>query len=159
VHTQLARGHLFELGNIKVRDPLLYLSVQKAGALASTGGRLGAGLLSRFDVTFDASRSRIILEKNANFGRPDTYDRLGMWLSQAGQNFAVADVIAGGPADMAGVRPGDTILEIDGASTASLVLPVVREQLERRSAGDRVKLLLQSGDRRRVVVIRLQDRV
>jgi hypothetical protein len=159
VRTRLARGHRFELGDIEVRDPLLYLSVQKTGALASAGGRLGAGLLSRFDVTFDASRSRIILEKNADFDRPDMYDRLGMWVSQAGQRFAVADVIAGGPADLAGVKPGDTILEIDGASTESLVLPVVREQMQHRSAGDRVRLLLLSGDRRRVAVIRLQDRV
>jgi hypothetical protein len=159
VHSRLARGHLFELGNIKIRDPVLYLSVQKAGLLASEGGRLGWGLLSRFDVTFDTSRSRAILEKNSNFSRPDTYDRLGMWMGQAGQRFVAVDVVAGGPADTAGVKPGDTILEIDGASTASLVLPVVREQIERRSAGDHLKLLLQSGGRQRVVVITFQDRV
>ncbi len=159
VRTQLARGHLFELGDIEVRDPILYLSVQKAGLLASTDGRIGAGILSRFDVTFDASAFRIILEKNANFDLPEAYDRLGMWMGQAGQHFSVADVAAGGPADIAGVKTGDTILEIDGADTASLVLPFAREQLERRSAGDQVRLLLRSGDTQRVVVITLQDRV
>src|SRR5262249_12788632 len=123
------------------------------------GGRLGWDLLSRFDVTFDTARSRIILEKNSNFGRPDTYDRLGMWIGQAGQHFAVLDVIAGGPADTAGVRPGDTILKVDSTSTARLVLPLAREQMERRSAGKQIKLLLQSGDKRRVAVITLQDRL
>ena len=159
VHARLARGHLFELGTIKLRDPILYLSVQKTGTMASAVGRLGSGVLSRFDITFDTSRSRIILEKNSSFRGPDVYDRLGMWMGQAGQHFVVLDVTAGGPADTAGVRPGDTILEIDGASTASLVLPLVREQMERRSAGDQVKLLLLSGDRRRVVVVTLLDRV
>jgi hypothetical protein len=159
VRTQLARGHLFELGNIEVRDPLLYLSVQKAGLLASADAHLGGGILSRFDVTFDPSRMRVILEKNANFDRPEAYDRVGMWMGQDGEHFAVADVAAGGPADIAGVKTGDTILAIDGASTANLVLPFAREQMERRSAGDKIRLLLQSGDTRRVVVVTLQDRV
>jgi hypothetical protein len=159
VRTQLARGHLFELGNIEVRDPLLYLSVQKVGLLASADAHLGGGVLSQFDVTFDPSRERVILEKNANIDRPEAYDRVGMWMGQAGQYFTVADVAAGGPADLAGVKTGDTILKIDGTSTANLVLPTARERMERRSAGDQIRLLLQSGDTRRVVVVTLQDRV
>jgi hypothetical protein len=159
VHTRLARGHLFELGSIKVRDPVLYLSLQKAGALASGGGRIGFGILSRFNVIFDSSRSRIILERNASFGRADPYDRLGMWMGQAGEQFVAVDVVAGGPAAIAGVKRGDTITEIDGVSTAHLLLPEVREQMERRSASDRVRLSLQSGNSRRVVVVTLQDRV
>jgi hypothetical protein len=159
VRTRLAHGHVMELGSIELRDPLLYLSMQKAGALASTDGRIGAGILSRFDVTFDTSRSRIILEKNANFGLPEPRDRLGMWIDQAEGHLTVGDVVAGGPADAVGVRPGDTILEIDGARTETLVLPFLREQLEHRSAGDRVKLLLQSGEKQRAVVVTLRDRV
>jgi len=159
VHTRLARGRLFALGDIKLRDPVLHLSVQKHGELSSDMGRLGWGVLSRFDVIFDTARSRMILERNSNFDAADTIDRLGMWMAQAGQHFVAADVLAGGPADAAGVKPGDTILAIDGAATDGLVLPVVREQLERRSAGDKVKFLLRSGDKQRTVVVTLQDLV
>jgi hypothetical protein len=159
VRMQLVRGHLVELNDMLVRDPLLYLSVQKAGVLASTGGAVGSGLLSRFDVTFDTARSRIILEKNANFDRPESYDRLGMWMVQEGDHFSAADVIAEGPADKAGVKSGDTVEEIDGVPTTNLVLPFVREKWEQLHAGEQVQLLLQSGERQRTVSVTTQDLV
>jgi predicted aspartyl protease len=159
VRTQLARDRLVELGDVQLHDTPLYLSVQKAGSLASTEGHIGAGLLSRFDVTFDTARSRIILEKNSSFDHQERYDRLGMWLSQEGDHFTVFDVVKGGPADVAGVKAGDVVLEIDNAPTANLVLPYVRGQLGQKNAGDQVKFLLQSADTKRSATVILQDRI
>ena len=157
VRTQLTRANLFEIGDIKIYDPVLRLSLQKAGTLASSYGRIGYGLLSRFDITFDRPRSRIIFERNSDFGRRDTYDRSGMWIGPDGRFFKVVDVVAGGPADAAGVKRGDTILAIDGVSTANLVLPVERGELERRPVGTKLALLLKTGDRSRIVVVTLRD--
>jgi C-terminal processing protease CtpA/Prc len=144
---------------VSVRELVVRLSTQKAGATTSTdmAGLIGPDVLSQFDVTFDYARNRMILEKNANYGRRDAYDRAGVWMGQSGPSFKVVDVIAGGPADSAGVHAGDTILAIDGRSTKTLSLPEVREQMRRRAVGDKVKLLLESEGKRRTVVVTLRD--
>lgn len=157
VRTQLARAHVFELGDIKIPNPVLGLSLQKRGTLATTEGHLGYGVLSRFDVTFDESRSRIIFERNADFDRAEIYDRSGMWIGPSGKFFEVVDVVAGGPADAAGIKPGDTILKIDDVSTANLALPVERERMIRDSVGTKVTLLLRSGEHVHSVTLTLRD--
>ena len=157
VRAQPARADVFRMGDIQISKPVLLLSIQRKGELSSQYGRLGYGVLSRFNVIFDEPRGRIILEKNADFGRPDTFDRSGMWIGPAGDDFKVVDVMAGGPADAAGVRAGDTILEIDGASTERLVLPLVREKLERAPVGTKVRLLLKSGGRVHEAIVTLRD--
>jgi len=159
VRSLLARAHELDLGGVSVRDPIVRLSTQKSGLTTSTAmaGLIGPDVLSQFDVTFDYARSRVILEKNANYGRRDSYDRAGVWMGQQGLSFTVVDVIAGGPADEAGVRVGDRILAIDGRSTEALSLPVVREQMSRRAVGEKVKLLLESQGKQRTVVVTLRD--
>jgi len=122
-------------------------------------GLIGPDVLSQFDVTFDYGRNRIIFEKNKNYGRRDSYDRAGVWMGQAGKNFTVVDVIAGGPGQEAGVKQGDTILAIDGKSTETMVLPEVRDGMRRRAVGDKVSLLLESGGKRHTAVITLRDLV
>jgi len=159
VHTLLARAHTLDIGGIVITAPVVHLSTQRVGNLAGGSARLGYGVLSKFDITFDSARSRIILEKNANFGLRESYDRAGIWMAQQGGAFVAVDVIAGGPGDAAGVKAGDTILAIDGISTSQLVLPQVREEMTRRAVGDRVTLLLQSGVRRRTATLILRDLV
>jgi hypothetical protein len=159
VRSLLARAHTLDLGGVIVHELVIRLSTQKSGATTSSemAGLIGPDVLSQFDVTFDYARSRIILEKNANYGRRDAYDRAGVWMGQNGAGFKVVDVIAGGPADEAGVHAGDMILAIDGRSTSTLSLPGVREQMRRRAVGDKVKLLLESQGKRRTVILTLRD--
>jgi hypothetical protein len=159
VRSLLARAHVLDLGGVSVHDLVVRLSTQKSGLTTATdmAGLIGPDVLSQFDVTFDYARSRIILEKNANYGRRDAYDRAGVWMGQKGSTFSVVDVIAGGPADEAGVRAGDTILAIDGRSTGTLNLPEVREQMRRRPIGDKVTLVLESQGQQRTVVVTLRD--
>jgi C-terminal processing protease CtpA/Prc len=144
-----------------VHDPVIRLSTQKAGltTTSSMAGLIGPDVLSQFDVTFDYARSRIIFEKNANYGRRDSYDRAGVWMGQAGKHFAAVDVIAGGPAAEAGVKTGDTILAIDGVDTEKLILPDVRERIRREAPGKTLNLLLDSHGQQRVAMITLRDLV
>jgi C-terminal processing protease CtpA/Prc len=116
-------------------------------------------VLSQFDLTVDYSRNRIIFEKNKNYGRRDSYDRAGMWMGQDGEYFTVVDVIAGGPADQAGVRPGGSIVAIDDVPTKRLILPDVRERIRREPVGKKVTLVLESQGKRRTVTIVLRDLV
>ena len=161
VRSLLARAEELRIGNVVVRDLVVRLSTQKQGLTTSSAmaGLIGPDVLSQFDVTFDYSRNRIIFEKNSQYGRRDSYDRAGLWMGQSGEHFVAIDVIAGGPAAAAGVQRGDTILAIDDADTANLVLPDVREKIRREPVGKKMTLLLDSAGKRRSVVFTLRDLV
>ena len=162
VRSLLARATELTLDATSVHDPVIRLSTQKSGLTLSSGmaGLIGPDVLSQYDVTFDYRRSRIILERNRDYGRRDSYDRAGLWMGQdSSRRFTAVDVISGGPADEAGVRPGDSILTIDGRSTENLILPDVRESMRRRSPGDKVSLLLESRGQQHTVIVTLRDLV
>jgi hypothetical protein len=161
VRSLLARADGLILGTTSVRDLVIRLSTQKSGLTLSSdmAGLIGPDVLSQFDVTFDYPRSRIILERNRDYGRRDSYERAGLWMGQENDRFTAVDVIPGGPADEAGVKPGDVILAIDGKGTQELVLPDVRETLRRRSPGEKVSLLLESRGKQRTVILTLRDLV
>ncbi len=104
-----------------IADPLTTLSLQQTGALAGPdhAGNLGHGILRQFNVTFDYAGGALYLEKNANFGQREACDRAGVWIERGARGFEVVDVVAGGPADAAGVTAGDVIVAIDGQAVAS----------------------------------------
>lgn len=161
VRSLLARAKTLRIGSVQVNDLVIRLSTQKTGLAASSemAGLIGPDVLSQFDVTFDYSRNRIYFEKNAEYDRRDSYDRAGLWMGQNGRRFTVLDVISGGPAQEAGVRPGDAILAIDGEDTEKLVLPDIRQSMRRRPTGSKVVLLLESQGKRHTAVITLRDLV
>jgi|HubBroStandDraft_1064217.scaffolds.fasta_scaffold05920_5 hypothetical protein len=163
VRSLLARAQELQIGDVVVRDLVIRLSAQKTGLTTSSvmAGLIGPDVLSQFDVTFDYARTRIIFEKNKNYGRHDSYDRAGIWMGQdkGGKHFTVVDVIAGGPGAAAGVKPGDQILAINGERTANLILPDVREAIRREAVGDKLTLLLESEGKQRTAVVTLKDLV
>lgn len=56
---------------------------------------------------------------------------------------AVTDVAAGSPAEAAGLKAGDLILEVDGAAAATAV--VLNDALTAKKAGDKIKLRISRG--------------
>jgi hypothetical protein len=161
VRSLLARAGELRIGDVVVRDLVVRLSTQKRGATTSSNmaGLIGPDVLSQFDLTVDYARNRLIFDRNENYGRWDSYDRAGMWMGQDGERFTVVDVIAGGPADEAGIKVGDAIVAIDGTSTSKLVLPDVRERIRRAAVGRRMALILESGGSLRTAVVTLRDLV
>jgi hypothetical protein len=161
VRSLLARANELRMGEVVVHDLVIRLSTQKTGLTTSAdmAGLIGPDVLSQFDLTVDYPHNRLIFEKNEHYGRRDSYDRAGMWMGQDGERFTVVDVIAGGPADQAGIKQGESLLAIDGVSTDKLVLPEVRDQMRRDRAGTRIALLLESNGKRRTVVVTLRELV
>jgi hypothetical protein len=163
VRSLLARASTLQIGDVTVRDLVIRLSAQKTGLTTSSAmaGLIGPDVLSQFDVTFDYPRTRIIFEKNKNYGRRDSYDRAGFWMGQDkdGKHFTVVDVIAGGPGAAVGVKPGDQIVAINGESTANLILPDLRESIRREAVGAKLTLLLESEGKQRTAVVTLKDLV
>jgi len=156
----VTRAKVLRLGKVEIHNPVTELSLQKKGAFVSpyVAGNVGAGVLKRFNITFDYPHQQLIFERNANYDKPDVFDRSGMWLNQSGESFEVMDVIAGGPAATAGLKVGDKILAIDGQPAGHLSLLAIR-QLFKSEPGTKLRLAIQSGEQKRDVDLVLKDLV
>jgi hypothetical protein len=161
VRSLLARAKSLEMGATSVQDIVIRLSTQKAGATTSSAmdGLIGPDVLKQFMVTFDYSRKQMILEKNANYGKRNTWDRLGAWLGQQGDHFVVIDVIEGSAAAKGGLKKDDEVLAVDGKRAAELVLPDLRDQMRILAAGTKVKMLVRSAGKEREMEFTLADLV
>lgn len=155
----VTRAKELKLGAVVVRDPVTLLSAQEKGAFSDpyVAGNVGGGLLKRFDVTFDYEQKRLYLEPNANARVRDTFDRSGMWINVEGMTFLVVDVLAGGPAALAGVRVSDRIVAVDGVQASRMTVSELRTLLRTRKPGTRVRLLVESDGKRRKAVLVLRE--
>ncbi|MEO8805747.1 MAG: PDZ domain-containing protein [Burkholderiaceae bacterium] len=89
-----------------------------------------------------------------------SFDRSGMWLKALENEFVVAHVSAGGPAQTAGVAVGDRIITLDGRAVRAHELSGARMRLRTRADGTRITLDLRRGsDDGRGVVLVLRDRL
>jgi hypothetical protein len=162
IRAQVVRLRSLKFGPFEIKEPVTRFSLQKAGAFAAgdVAGNVGGAILKQFAVTFDYARRRLYFEKNSSYGRRDTYDRAGLWLSggRDGRSFEVFDVVERGPAAEAGLKVGDRVVAVDGRSVESLRLIAARNELKdaRRKS---VRLTVQDAAGTREVVIKLRDLV
>jgi hypothetical protein len=157
----IVRGKRFALGGAVVEDPIVELSQSKAGSMADAylAGNVGAGVLKKFNIVWDYGRHQIFFEKNKLYGQRDVFDRAGFWANVAGDAFVVVDVIAGGPADAAGLKPGDRILVANGKrAVGELSLHDLR-LLKKAPPGTNMILEIERGTQRLTVNILLKDLV
>lgn len=103
-------------------------------ARVGDAGTIGGACLSRFTVTFDYARRRILLTANSRLGEPSEYDMSGLFCVAADSGLrrvVAAAVEPGSPAHLAGIHPGDTLARIDGTDVDSVGLAGVRDLLRR----------------------------
>jgi hypothetical protein len=146
VHALLARGKVLKIGTVDVPNPVIAIPRDAAGPLArgELAGNIGFGIMRQFATTYDLPNDAIYLERYLNFGTPDISDRGGVWVERAGDGYKVIDVVAGGPADAAGLRAGDVIVEINGRPWSDTTLPTLREAL-RGPTGSRIRVKTAAG--------------
>lgn len=161
VRSLLTRARVLKLGSVEVPAPVTDIALVEKGSFSDRylAGNVGAGVLKRFDVTFDYARQRMFLQPNESSSKPDNYDRAGLWLNRDGDAFKVMDVVAGGPAGEAGLKAGDTIVAIDGQSAGELSLPEVRTRFKESPPGTQVRLSVKSGGETREVTVVLRELV
>ena len=160
-HAVFVRAHSFTFGGVTVSDPVVGLSRQRAGAFSDiySAGNVGAGILKRFNITWDYPHNQIFFEKNANYAARDVFDRAGMWVNLGEKGFDVVDVFDGAPAAEAGLRTGDTILAVDGKKAGSEIsLPDFRLRL-REAVGTKLKLDVARGAQTLHLSVALRDLV
>jgi hypothetical protein len=107
-----ARVRSLRLGEAEVHDVIAYLSSGETAG-ADFSGNIGKSVLKQFNVTIDAMRGSLYLEKNPNWGKPGIFNRAGVILGKGDQGETVMTVIPGSPAESAGLHVGDVITAID----------------------------------------------
>ena len=150
-----------QLAGFTLPDLVTDLSAQTQGAFADpfTAGNIGAGVLSRFAVTFDYTRQLMTLVPNANFAVHETYDRSGLFLINQGGKVLIADVRPGTPAAAAGLARGEALGSVGGKDAATLGLAALRT-LFRGAPGTAIPLTVTGKDgTARTVTLTLRDYV
>ena len=106
---------------------------------------VGLRFLSRFVVTFDFPEATVYLQPGEQFERPEPSATSGLTLLWKNGVPVVERVTPQGPAERAGIHPGDKLLQIDGS-----------RQLSRDPFALRERMTLYPGQDVAVVVLRDQ---
>lgn len=153
----VSRATHFKIGNSVFTAPLIYVSQDKGGALASSDfdGLVGTEILRKFKLIFDYPRRRLILERNAHFDEPLEYDMSGMSVRAYGDDFRIFkiyQVLEHSPAAKAGLQVGDIIERIDTMPATRLTLEQILQLMKVK--GREYELTIKRGSDTRVVKIK-----
>ena len=145
-----------ELGRFTISQPI---TLFPNGEITAPGkaGNIGGKILRRFNVVFDYSRLRMILEPNERFDDPDTTDMSGTTLIAEAPGFKTIKIVRvreKSPAGEAGLKPQDIILSIEGRRAGEIGLEEIREMF--KQDGRRYRLDVKSGSETRQVYLKLR---
>jgi hypothetical protein len=161
-----SRGRPARLGTLKLgeRDIVgiagdLYTGNKGSFANPDLAGNLGGGVLRRFTVAFDYAAKRMYLAPNADFAKPDPFDRSGLFLLGDGDALLIADVAPDSAAARAGLQASDRVTTIGGevANTQSLI--AWRAKFRELPVGTRLKVDVARDGKKQSVDVVLEDRI
>lgn len=112
----------FRLGPYKFKKVPIYIFEDDYNVTSypSLGGLIGNDLLRRFNVVINYPREEVHLLPNKHYREAFDYAYSGMGLFADGTDIVVSDVIAGSPADKAGLREGDHVVAMDNDFSRNL---------------------------------------
>jgi predicted aspartyl protease len=137
-----------QLGELVITNIAGDLFTGTKGALTNPdqAGNLGGGVLKHFTVTFNYVTKRIYLAPNAAFGKPDVFDRSGLWLLLDGETLRVVDVAKGSAAERADIHENDHVIAIGDEGVATRTLSEWRQRLRELPVGTDLAIrLLRAG--------------
>ncbi len=156
-----ARFGRFMLGGFDIDGIAGDIYTGDKGSFASPdlSANIGGGVLKRFTVAFDYGKKQMYLAPNASFGKPDEFDRSGLWLFLEGKALRVVDVATGSAAAKAGLRVDDRLTHIGGEPVGARSLPDWRARLRELPAGSRIQMdYARAGKSQRATLV-LEDRI
>ncbi|HEY2855436.1 MAG TPA: PDZ domain-containing protein [Gemmatimonadaceae bacterium] len=118
-------------------------------------GTIGAGILRQTRVTFDYAHGKVHLARIAPAVAGDSVDASGLIFEHrdsASGRWFVQELVPDSPAEAAGLRIGDELIELDGQPVSSL--GDVRERL--RQSGTTCVLVVRRGQETIQVVLQLR---
>jgi hypothetical protein len=127
--------------------------------LNNRSGIMGNVVLSRFYIIIDYISEQVYLKPNRDFSKAFSFDRSGLSVVASGiqlNHFSILNVIAGSPADEAGIQKGDEIRMLNGVPATLLGLESISRVL-RKKAGKRIRLLIRRDNERFYTEFYLRD--
>jgi predicted aspartyl protease len=87
--------------------------------IQNRNGIIGNQILNRFHLIIDYPNAMLYLQPNTNLNKAFDSEKSGLTITASGKNldqFTVHDIVPDSPADIAGIKPGDLILSVNGFS-------------------------------------------
>lgn len=112
----------FSLGPFRFRQIPTYIfnDSYDVTSYPQLGGLIGNDLLRRFNLIVNYARSEIYIIPNSNYRQPFDYSYSGVSIALIDGQVMVTDVMPNSPADLAGLKAGDIILDINGDKNADV---------------------------------------
>jgi hypothetical protein len=131
----------FKIGPYKFKKIPIYVFEDEFNVTAYPylAGLIGNDLLRRFNVVINYTSREFHLMPNSHFREPFDYSYTGMGLYAVGDEVIVSDVLAGSPADLAGLKEGDVVIGMNNLLTNNLM--AYKTMLQQ--AGSKVKIILK----------------
>jgi predicted aspartyl protease len=156
--TSIGRIEKIQLGRFAIKKPVVSMAQPSDSDNDEIGdGEIGAELLRRFKLIVDYSRSRIILEPNAQIAEPYEASLSGASITAEGSDYRtyrVRAIIADSPATEAGLRAGDIIRAINSRPSADFTFEELRRMF--RQDGREYILSIKRGEETLQVKIKLR---
>ncbi len=104
-----------KIGAYEIDNMLAAFVPEKDGSQSQCEAMVGLGLLSRFNLTFDYSRQRLIIMPNRKFNDAFEYDMSGLTLRRGVDgSLEIEQIYDHSPASDAGLKVGDKLISING---------------------------------------------
>ena len=145
----LGRIRTLRIGSCRLDSPVIEFTTDEKGIAASSvfDGIIGADVLSRFSVVFDYSKKVMYLKPNSSFNDAFEYDKSGIYFITKGEDndrFIIANIIANSAADVAGLKKGDEIISVNGASVKIYSMDTLKKLFQ--ESGKKIFLQIKRDD-------------
>ncbi len=141
---QLTTLKNFSIGPFRFRQIPTYVFDDSYGVTnyPQLGGLIGNDLLRRFNLILNYAKSEIYLTPNGSFNQPFDYSYSGLTIALVGGKIVVTGVMKDSPAEKAGFREGDVVLEVNGDPRQDMQ----EYQSLLRAIGPRVRVIVRRGE-------------
>lgn len=153
---RVARGGQLAIGNVIIHNPIIALLATKSVfPIRGIAGNIGGRILKRFTVTFDYGDHLMYLKPNKNYGKPMRAGRSGMNLKQTTKGFVIQSVMAGSPADEAGLKAKEIITAVNNKPANKISIRTLSKMMKSKP-GTRIILTIGAGKKVHDVTITLR---
>ena len=150
----------FDISGVSIPKGQVTLDSSGVGAFADkdTLANVGAEHIRRFRMTLDYVAQKAYFGKSKAYDSPLRVDRSGLRIDFMDRKEIVVSVVKGSPGDLAGIKVGDHVLEIDGKKVED-VEPMLFANNLRQPAGTLVRLKIGRDGRTFDASFKLEDLV
>ena len=160
-------GHIPQIcfGPFCLKNPIVSfpdsMTINSIMAISKRDGTIGSQLLSRFNLFIDYNQRKFFFKPNENFKNRYSYNVAGIEVIQINPYVTLSEVLnvwSNSPAELAGVKSGDQIVEINGTKAFELTLSEIRKIFETPSKTP-LNLTLKRDDKEISVKIDMKDKI